>query len=151
MKRRDFLLGSIWGGVWGSIVTLLIGKKEEKPKDLKTRWILGGQRVGKSMNPEKYNNCRCDFAKKPKLVTFCGSDGTDILGVTYEFDDELAWGTWECSDSPNFDNYAALSPRNCFDLSNYRGPRYIRVHVFGVYADDIIDTSREKEPRKQQS
>ena len=32
MKRRDFLLGTIWGGLWGSIVTRFMGKKEERPK-----------------------------------------------------------------------------------------------------------------------
>lgn len=54
MKRRDFLLGSIWGCLWGLIVTLFIGKKE-KPK---RRTIYGGSRSGKSeygINKYKYD------------------------------------------------------------------------------------------------
>ena len=87
--------------------------------------------------------------KKPKLIAFIGNDGNDMLGVT--LNGEIVWGTWEYSFFPNFEHFAVAPPQVCFDLSNYRGPRYIRVHVSGVYADDIIDTSREKEPRKQQS
>lgn len=41
MKRRNFILGTIWGG-------LCSFKKEQS--QAKVRWILGGCRVGKSIH-----------------------------------------------------------------------------------------------------
>jgi len=110
MKRRDFLLGTICGGLW----SLFPFKKKQVQAD--TCDSIGDE-----------------ITKKPKIINF-GS----ILGLIY--DDELVFGTWEYSWFSNFEHYGVFSPRVCFDFYHYTGPRYIRAHVFGLYAEEIFDT-----------
>jgi len=152
MKRRDFLLGTIWGGLWGSIATLFMGKKEEKPKDLpEKRYLcpeadlrLGGQSRGKNVYPQKPILVVSDdfgmifYERKLPHILWEGSDTLDFEHHCYIWEfpkvSELKYGCHLTYDVPSMDFRKIRKSKNA--------PRYLRVSVNGVYADNIIDLAK---------